>query len=730
MDLDRAKQTYIIEARELLDSMEEALLAVEQEADPQEPVNAMFRAVHTVKGSAGLFGLDAIVRFAHTVESVLDRVRGHKTSLTGELVGLMLECHDHLAQLVADIQQEAPESAEAAQEGDRILARLAPFLAGGLARTEVQAPEALVVPARPALRGRPDAGRDCWHLSIRFSPDVLRNGMDPLSFVRYLATLGEIVHLTPLFGTLPERDSYDPEECRLGLEIELDTQASRSTLEDVFEFVRDGSEIHLVPPNAKVEDYLQLIKALPEEPAYLGEILVAGGCLTARELEQALRRQKAETYADGAVQGRMLGAIVIQDNAVPPPVVAAALDKQKKVQERQAQELRVVKVSAEKLDRLVDLVGELVIAGASAQARAGAAREAGMLEATVTVNKLVEEIRDNALSLRMVQIGDTFNRFRRIVRDVSLELGKTIELQIHGAETELDKSIVEKLSDPLMHIVRNAIDHGIEPLELRRARGKPEAGTLALQAAHDSGSILIEVSDDGGGLDKERILAKALERGLVKPGAALGDQEIINLIFEPGFSTADKVSDLSGRGVGMDVVRRNIDELRGTIEVETEPGLGTTLRLRLPLTLAIIDGFRVSVAGASYVVPLDVVIECLDLAPFLESERNHLVNLRGEVLPFLRLREVFRIPGEPPARERVVVIQHGDQRCGIVVDCLHGEFQTVIKPLGRLFRGARGLGGSTILGTGEVALILDVAQMMQLASGGRPSSRAALAQST
>jgi len=411
----------------------------------------------------------------------------------------------------------------------------------------------------------------------------------------------------------------------------------------------------------------------------------------------------------------MLGTILIQENAVPPPVVAAALEKQRKFQEHQAQDLRVVKVSAEKLDRLVDLVGELVIAGASSHARAQGG-PAGLLEATLTVNKLVEEIRDNALSLRMVQIGETFNRFRRIVRDVSLELGKAIELQIIGADTELDKTIVEKLSDPLMHIVRNSIDHGIEPLDLRRARGKPESGTLVLEARHESGSIIIEVSDDGGGLNKERILAKAIERGLVKAGAELSDQEIINLIFEPGFSTADAVSNLSGRGVGMDVVRRNIDELRGTIEVETEEGLGTTLRMRLPLTLAIIDGFRVEVAGASYVVPLDVVIECLDLGPFLESEQNHLINLRGEVLPFLRLREVFQIPGELPSRERVLVIQHGDLRAGIVVDKLMGEFQTVIKPLGKLFRGARGIGGSTILGTGEVALILDVAQMVQLAT--------------
>ena len=716
MDLDRAKQTYIIEARELLDSMEEALLIVEGMSEPEEPINAMFRAVHTIKGSAGLFGLDGIVHFAHTVESVLDRVRGSGLQLTGHLIGLMLECHDHLAQLISDLQSALPETAEVTLAGEGILARLAPYMNGGLAKA-AQAHPVEAAPLRPKAGAEPP-GRDCWHVSIRFSRDVLRNGMDPLSFVRYLATMGEIVHLASIFGNLPEREAFDPEECRLGLEIELDTQAERAAIEDVFEFVRDGSEIRLIPPNAKVEDYIQLIKELPEEDRFLGEILVAGGCLTLHELEEALKVQRQESYGDGSVQGRRLGTIVIQENAVPPTVVVAALEKQKKYQERQAQELRVVKVSAEKLDRLVDLVGELVIAGASAHAKAGQAGtgSASLLEATVTVNKLVEEIRDNALSLRMVQIGETFNKFRRIVRDVSLELGKAIELEIHGADTELDKTIVEKLSDPLMHIVRNSIDHGIEPVDVRRARGKPESGTLALHASHESGSIIIEVSDDGGGLNKNRILAKAIERGLVKTGANLSDQEIINLIFEPGFSTADAVSNLSGRGVGMDVVRRNIDELRGTIEVETEEGLGTTLRMRLPLTLAIIDGFRVEVAGASYVVPLDVVIECLDLAPFLESEQNHLVNLRGEVLPFLRLREVFQIPGEVPARERVVVIQHGDLRAGIVVDRLMGEFQTVIKPLGKLFKGAKGIGGSTILGTGEVALILDMAQMVQLAT--------------
>jgi two-component system, chemotaxis family, sensor kinase CheA len=708
MDLDKARQTFIIEARELLAAMEESLLAVEGQADQGEAVNAMFRAVHTIKGSAGLFGLDAIVRFSHTVESVMDRVRGHQLPLTSPLVSLVLECHDHLSTLISGLQNSDGETPACHEQGEALVQRLLPFLEG-----RPGAEHGHPVATRPAKGSAPESERGSWHISARFSADVLRNGMDPLSFIRFLATLGRIVHLSPILDALPAGEAFDPESCYLGYELDLDTEADRQTLEDTFEFVREDSQIRIIPPHSKIDEYVQLIRDLPEEDRQLGEILVAGGSLTAKDLEACLKLQRAESYEGGRVQGRLLGTILIEEQAVPPPVIAAALDKQKRFQDRQAHDLKVVKVPADKLDKLVDLVGELVIAGATARVLA---KDNRMLEATAVINNLVEEIRDTALGLRMVQIGETFNRFRRIVRDVSKELGKTIELEIHGADTELDKSIVEKLNDPLMHLVRNSIDHGIEPLDVRRARGKPESGTLILNAAHESGSILIEVSDDGGGLNRARIVAKATERGLIPEGAELSDQEICNLIFEPGFSTAEAVSNLSGRGVGMDVVRRNIDELRGSIEMDTEEGAGTTLRIRLPLTLAIIDGFRVGAGKASYVVPLDMVLECLDLGPFLESEENHLINLRGEVLPFLRLRDVFRIEGEPSPRERVVVVQYGETRAGLVVDRLYGEFQTVIKPLGALFHRIRGIGGSTILGSGEVALILDVPQLVQLAA--------------
>ncbi len=701
MDMDQVKQTFIIEARELLASMEEALLTLEDQTDPSESINAIFRAVHTIKGSAGLFGLDPIVRFAHSVESVMDRVRSGRLPLGPELIGLFLECHDHLVAKLATVLENAPEHPDCQKEGERLMTSLIPWLGASIAT---------IPSVHPEVSPRREGGKDYWHISVRFPPSMFQNGMDPLSFVRYLRTLGQMVSLHSLLERVPTGDAFDPELCYLGLEMDLETDVDRKTLEGVFEFIQDDSRIRIIPPHSKVEEYLSLIQALPEEEHHLGEILVAGGCITPHDLEMALQTQRTEDSQ------RMIGTIFVEDQSVPSPVVVAALEKQKRFQDKAVNEMRVVKVAAEKLDNLVNLVGELVIAGASAQALANQAKEPRLVEATATFNKLVEEIRDNALSLRMVQIGETFSRFRRIVRDVSRDLGKEIELEIQGAETELDKTIVEKIADPLMHIVRNSMDHGIEPTEVRLARGKPVTGSLSLNAYHESGSIVIEVADDGGGLDRSRILAKAMEKGLVAAGADLSDAEVHAMIFEPGFSTAESVSNLSGRGVGMDVVRRNIDALRGTVEIESYEGSGTTIRIRLPLTLAIIDGFRVEVEGTCYVIPLDTVIECLDLGPFLESEENHLINLRGEVLPFLRLREIFALSGTKPSKERVVVIQYGEVRAGIVVDKLLGEFQTVIKPLGELFRNLKGLGGSTILGTGEVALILDVPQLVNLAS--------------
>jgi two-component system, chemotaxis family, sensor kinase CheA len=704
MNLDDALQTFIVEGRELLDDMEAALLRVADEAAPAESINAIFRAAHTIKGSAGLFGLDGVVAFTHVVESVLDEVREGGIPLDEELIPLLLACADHIGHLIDHVEAGVPAAdAEADATGAALLARLQRYLNAPAGSPSAPAAAALIAPVAAAGSG----GAEHWHLSLRFGANVLRNGMDPLSFIRYLATLGSIEHIVTLHDAVPPLDALDPEGCCLGFEIAFKSAVDKATIEGVFDFVIDDCVLHIVPPHSRVAEYLALIADLPEETPRLGEILVRCGSITAHELAAALQTQAAQAQAPDAVR-QPIGSILAEQGAVAPEVVDAALARQRR--DGKPQDSQTVRVDADKLDRLINLVGELIIAAAGANLIGRRTPDLELHEANSTLAELVEEVRDSALQLRMVKIGATFARFKRVVHDVARELGKDIALQVSGEDTELDKTVVEKIGDPLMHLVRNAMDHGIDAPAQRAALGKPAQGTLALNAYHDSGSIVIEVSDDGGGLNREKILAKAVERGLIEAGRTLSDAETYALIFEPGFSTAEQVTNLSGRGVGMDVVKRNITALRGSVAITSTPGRGTTVTVRLPLTLAIINGFQVGVGKAVFVVPLDVVEECVEFAA--EPGRDY-SDLRGHVMPFIRLRELFGVPGTPPARQNIVVVRHAEQKFGLVVDTLLGEAQTVIKPLSKMFAQVRGISGSSILGSGDVALILDVPTLLQ-----------------
>ena len=705
MNLDQALQTFIVESRELLDEMESALLALAHGEQNPESIHAVFRAAHTIKGSAGLFGLDHIVSFTHAVETVLDRMREGQLTASDELHGLLLSCCDYVRALIDRV------AAGDIEPDSEVNARGAPLLDQLRTYFQDRSPARMPAPVEPACHAAlpvagsgPQHADEHWHISLRFGLDVLRNGMDPLSFIRYLGTVGEISAIVTLPDAIPAADEMDPESCYLGFEIAFKSVADKAVIENVFEFVRDDCRISILPPRSRVSDYLRLIAELPEESPRIGEILVRCGSITRLELESALNAQAH------AATPRRIGEVLVEQRAVEPALIDAALQKQSQVREQKAHESRSIRVDAEKLDRLIDVVGELIIAVAGADMTSRRAHVPEVQECISTVSGLVQEVRDSALQLRMVKIGSTFSRFQRVVYDVAREIGKEIDLVVSGEDTELDKTVVEKLTDPLTHLVRNAIDHGIEASDLRAQRGKPARGTVRLGAYHDSGFIVIEVSDDGGGLKREKILQKAIERGLVEPGRTLTDSEIYDLVFEPGFSTADAVTNLSGRGVGMDVVKRNIVALRGSVQIQSRDGVGTTVTVRLPLTLAIIDGFLISVGASVFIIPLEMIEECVEFS----CEPGHdYTNLRGEALPFIRLRKLFETQGSPPRRENIVVVRHAGQKAGIVVDNLLGEFQTVIKPMGKMFSHVQCISGSTILGSGEVALILDVPGLLR-----------------
>jgi two-component system chemotaxis sensor kinase CheA len=715
MNLDLALQTFIVESRELLEDMENALLAVEHAEIKTEMVNATFRAAHTIKGSAGMFGLDHIVAFTHVVESVLDQVRDGKVGIEDRLIVLLLSCCDFIGVIIDAVAAgQLDADADTEQRGAPLLAQLRLYLSVNQAHAASMPLAALQTEQVQRIDGggqNQHDFHDYWHISLRFGRDVLRNGMDPLSFLRYLCRLGTIAGIETLPDALPPADEMDPESCYLGFEIAFDSTADKATIDNVFEFVRDDCSIRILPPHSRISEYIRLIQELPEETARLGEILVLCGSVTAQEVDAALSAQLDERLGE-RLAAPPIGAILVDHGTVLPVVVEAALAKQKQVSELKAQESRSIRVDAGKLDHLINLVGELIIAGARTKLIAQRVHSAELQECASTLAGLVEEVRDSALQLRMVKIGATFNRFQRVVHDVAREIGKDIALIVNGEDTELDKTVVEKIADPLTHLVRNAIDHGIEAAAVRTARGKPAKGTVQLNAYHDSGSIVIEVRDDGGGLKRDKILAKAIERGLVEPGRSLSDREICNLIFEPGFSTADQITNLSGRGVGMDVVKRNIIALRGSVDISSEEGVGATVTVRLPLTLAIINGFLVGIGKSVFVIPLDMIEECVEFS----AEPGHdYTNLRGQVLPFVRLRELFDIPGLPTRRESIVVVRYGGQKAGLVVDALLGESQAVIKPLGKMFHEVKCISGSTILGNGDVALILDVPALVQQA---------------
>lgn len=706
----QAMPAFISEAAEQIEAIETLLLELEEQPDDRELLDSLFRCAHTVKGSAGIFGLHRVVEFTHHVETLLDKMRDGEVSLTPAISTLLLQCNDQIKFLVETAADESKDTPEQKDVRADLVVQLR-------ALTEGEAPAA-AAPAAAAQVTPTTSGQGVWTISARFGVETFRNGMDPLSIARYLGGLGTVVSMRCSTEGVPPLVNIDPESCFLSFAMQLETSASREDIEGAFSFVIDDCELDVVAPETPEQKMARAIEDMPATPR-LGDMLVSVGALTQDKLDQVLSTQQS-TRGMPAVAKPKIGDLLETQAGVAPEVVAAALGKQQKLRESAPSEERYIRVQADRLDAVINLLGELVIAGAGATLLARETHHEALIEANLHMNSLIEEIRNGTLGLRMVPVGETFSRFRRVVRDTASSLGKEVNFEIVGGDAELDKSMVEKIADPLMHLVRNSLDHGLEPPQERLAAGKPSAGKLVLSARHETGAILIRIEDDGRGINRERVLQRAWNRGLVEQGVVPSDDDINMLIFEPGFSTAEQVTNLSGRGVGMDVVRRNIEALRGSLRLNSNPGKGLQVDIRLPLTLAIIDGFMVGVGKSKFVLPLESVVEVIEAGGEnvrVDDRGRHCVELRGAVLPVVRLRTLYSVESDLPERVSVVVVNSPRGKYGIEVEVLLGQNQTVIKPLGRLFKTLRGISGSSILGNGEVALILDVVSLGELTTG-------------
>ncbi len=710
-----AMPAFISEAAEQIEAIETLLLELEEQPDNRELLDSLFRCAHTVKGSAGIFGLNRVVEFTHHVETLLDKMRDGDIALTPEISTLLLQCNDQIKFLVDTAADESADTPELKDTRADLVTQLR-------ALSEGAAP----APAKAAAKSSsasieaptPDAGGlRIWSISARFGQDTFRNGMDPLSIARYLGTIGKVVSIRCSMDAVPALVNLNPESCFISFFMDLETAAPREDIEGAFSFVADDCELDVVAPETAGQKMARAIEELPETPR-LGEMLVQVGAVSQDSLDKVLSNQSQSRNTPAGKP--KIGDLLEAQAGVPPEAVAAALGKQQKMRDNAPSEERYIRVQADRLDAVINLLGELVIAGAGATLLAREVRNVSLIEANLHMNSLIEEIRNGTLGLRMVPVGETFSRFRRVVRDTASSLGKEVNFEIFGGEAELDKSMVEKIADPLMHLVRNSLDHGLEPPQERLAAGKAPAGKLTLSAKHETGAILIRIEDDGRGINKERVLQRAWNRGLIEQGVTPSDDTINMMIFEPGFSTAEQVTNLSGRGVGMDVVRRNIEALRGSIKLNNDPGKGLQVDIRLPLTLAIIDGFMVGVGKSKFVLPLESVVEVIEAADKdtkVDASGRHCLELRGAVLPVVRLRSLYSVESSLPERVSVVVVHSTRGKYGIEVEVLLGQQQTVIKPLGRLFKTLRGISGSSILGSGEVALILDVNSLGELTTG-------------
>jgi len=753
LDLTQFHDAFFEESFEALDSMEAALLKLDLGAPDAELINTIFRVAHSIKGGSATFGFTEIASFTHSLETLLDELRSNKLQVTSPTLDLLLKSVDAMRDMLRAVQTKTPidskRVAELQFDTEQILARktAAPAAAPAAEPNGANASAApvpassstpdspaasadaavLTAAALPAVASAASAAGRHWKISFRPYPELFARGNDPLRMLRELNELGSLTVETS-FDSLPEFSKLEPQNCYLSWSLELTGDVAEAAIREVFDWAEGDCDLDVV----EVTTAADAASAAPDAATAvaLDDDIVNHDLIA--EFDAMMAADAAPKYAPVVAATSAPTPPVAPPPAAEPPSPSSAVAEPAKASKSEASaasgigDSGSIRVSVEKIDELMNTVGELVITqsmlsqlGKNLEGPSSEQFRMGLAE----LERNMRELQESVMRVRMLPISFVFSRFPRMVRDLAQRLGKEVNLVLTGEHTELDKTVLEKIGDPLVHLVRNSVDHGIEMPDVRKSNGKPTFGTLKLDASHRGGNICVEVSDDGGGLNPAKILAKARSRGIVGANDMLTDQQACELIFMPGFSTAEQTTDISGRGVGLDVVRRNVKELGGTIEVKNDLGKGARFIITLPLTLAIVDGQSIAVGKQNYIVPLISIIESLQIkqgALNRVAGQGEVFSFRGDYVPVIRLHEIFGVePRAHDLHQGLIVIVEGDgRRVGLFVDDLLGQQQVVIKSLETNYGHIDGVSGATILGDGSVALILDLPGIIRRAGAG------------
>jgi len=670
---------FIEEILDLLSKLETCLLDLEKNFHDQELIDQVFRIMHTIKGSSSMFGFDDIAALVHEIETIFERIRTGKLQITTSLIGKTLEARDQIRCLLSP---EFAKSSSSVVQNEKLITEFRAMISGRTTSPDISDL------TQPPIAFEKSRAVSSWRIEFFPSEDIFSTGNNPIGLLKELCTLGEC-RIKLYDEGVPEIEKLDPHSFYLGWDIELNTSADENTIRDVFIFVQDHCSLKVEPYDKKNGDEgtkADISNHQDDESTSTSERSTTNDTATIKAVPE---NHEPGNDTDQPIAG--LSQTQNQDGA------------------------QNIRVASEKLDRLVNLIGELVTAQARLNQTANQRNDPELVSISQELERLTGDLRDSALKIRMLPIGSIFNRFRRVARDIFEKSGKDAEIVLEGAETEIDKSIIERLGEALVHLIRNAIDHGIESPEKRRIKNKNCRGMICLSAKHFGRYFSVRVSDDGAGFDRQKIRARAMEKGLIREEEQLDDKDILRLICIPGFSSRSEANTSSGRGMGMSAVRKIVEDLRGSIFLETDAGTGTTFSIHLPLTLSIIEGLLLKIGGMLFVLPLATVEECIELTQKNENDtyRKNVTMVRGKIIPYIHLRELFSIEGQPPLIQQIVIATVDQQRVGFVVDQVIGELQTVIKPLGNIYRHVKGISGATILGDGTVALIIDLSTLVQ-----------------